>query len=448
LANSNTYLRKNLSLAWPLAINALLVQSMFMIDTLLVAPLGELPVAAMGIAITIIACALGVGMAIGNGVQILVARAYGSNVQQELAVTYWVGMFVNVSIALVFFFILVFFETELVSFLTDIPELISLSVSYLAITKYVILMAAYTQICTSFYNGSGVTKIPLKGYLIEIPVNALLSYLFINGFAEFQGLGLEGAALGSLAAVSFRVVFFLVVMKLDKKVDVVRPKWSLFLGAIQPQLREILPIAANFFVLFIGASVYQLLFAQLELHSFVAITLIFPWFRIGTQFVAAWAHASAIHISQTMGQKNISNLPIFIASCKSATIVLTVIVALLFFILSQNILSIYPKIEPETQKALAIIAPLYIILPIVRGYNSVSGNILRALGDSQRALRVNFTAQWLIALPLCALLILYFQVSVFWAFAIMPIEELLKVFHFQKFIKLNLKRIQRSIPTF
>ena len=79
LIHSNTYIRKNIALAWPLAVNALLVQSMLMIDTLLVAPLGDLPVAAMGIATVIVAFVLGIQIAIGNGIQLLVGRAFGAN---------------------------------------------------------------------------------------------------------------------------------------------------------------------------------------------------------------------------------------------------------------------------------------------------------------------------------------------------------------------------------
>lgn len=431
-----------MALAWPLAVNALLVQSMLMIDTLLVAPLGERAVAAMGIAITIIASALGVGMAIGNGVQILIARAYGSDIEEDLVISYWVGLFVNISASVLFFCALFFFESELVSFLTDDSELISLSVSYLSITKYVILFSAYTQICTSFYNGRGVTKIPLKGYLIEIPINIFLSYFLINGFDQYEGLGLVGAAWGTLVAVFLRTVYFYVIMKLDEKVNLAYPEERPFWIEIRPQLDEIVPIAANFFVLFIGASVYQFLYAQLDLYSFVAITLIFPWMRIGSQFVSAWAHASSINISQTLGQKDIESLDAFIPLCKKATLFLTLIVSLLLFLLSQNILLIYPKIELETQIALGVIAPLYILLPIIRGYNSVSGNILRALEDSKGALKVNFVSQWGISLPLCALLILYFKVSLFWAFGMMLVEELLKLYHFHRFIQLKIKLIK------
>lgn len=51
------------------------MQSMLMIDTLLVSPLGEIPLAAMGIATTIVAFVLGIQMALANGTQLVLSRA-------------------------------------------------------------------------------------------------------------------------------------------------------------------------------------------------------------------------------------------------------------------------------------------------------------------------------------------------------------------------------------
>lgn len=442
MIKSNTYIRRNFALAWPLAFNALLVQSMLMIDTLLVAPLGELPVAAMGIATTIVAFVLGIEIAIGNGIQLLVGRAFGSNNKADLAIAYWSGLFINISTALFFLFILTFFDSELIAAITDNSELALLAESYISITKYIVLLTAYTQVCTAFCNGQGNSKVPLKGFMIELPVNALLSYFLIHGFAAHEGLGVEGAAWGSLVAVFLRAVFLYLVLKADDKVDLTYPNNRLFRKEIGPQFAEIYPIAANFFVLSVGATVYQLLFAQLALFSFVAITLIFPWLRAGTQFPNAWAQASAISISQALGKKQTGDLKLFIASCTHIGMTLSVIIAVLFFILSQCIELIYPNIEADTQTALMIIAPLYIILPIIRAYNTVAGNILRALGNSNLVLKIHFVTQWIISLPICALLILHFDVSIFWAFAMIPIEELLKTIPFYKYKQFHIKRLE------
>ncbi|MEM5498359.1 MATE family efflux transporter [Paraglaciecola mesophila] len=435
LLKSVTYMQKNWALAWPLAFNALLVQSMLLIDTYLVAPLGELPVAAMGIAATIVAFVLGIEIAIGNGIQLLVGRAFGSNSREDLAVAYWSGLFINGLTSLVFLFVLHLFSTEIVASITDNPVLASLTESYLSTTQYIVLLTAYTQVCTAFCNGSGKTQVPLKGFMIELPVNALLSYLLINGFGDYPGLGLEGAAWGSLIAVLLRTIFLYVAMKADDRINLTYPSHRHFWAELRPQYSQIYPIAANFFILSVGATIYQLLFAQLDLYSFVAITLIFPWLRAGTQFPNAWAQASAISISQAIGQKNTGELKSFMTNCTKVGMTVSFVIAALLMLLSQFVLLVYPNIEPDTQVALMVIAPLYIVLPIIRAYNTVAGNILRALGNSNLVLKIHFVTQWLIALPICALLILYFEVSIFWAFAMIPIEELLKtlpLYHFKQ----------------
>lgn len=426
-------------MAWPLAFNALLVQSMLMIDTFLVAPLGELPVAAMGIATTIIAFVLGIEIAIGNGIQLLVGRAFGSKSQADLALAYWCGLALNVLTSLIFFLSLALFSNDLIKLITNNTDLVVQVEAYVSITKYIVLLTAYTQVCTAYCNGTGKTKVPLKGFMIELPINALLSYVLINGCLGYEGLGLEGAAWGSFIAILFRSLFLYLTLKFDNEIVLNFPKQRSFWKEIQPQFAEIYPIAANFFVLSIGATVYQLLFAQLDLYSFVAITLIFPWLRAATQFPNSWAQASAISISQALGKNDTKMLKEFIPKSTRIGVQISVIVAALLLILSYFMPWLYPDLDAETHLALVLIIPLYIAIPILRAYNTVSGNILRALGDSKLVLKIHIITQWCLALPLCALLILYFELSVFWAFAILPIEELLKMLPFYHYKQSHLK---------
>jgi putative MATE family efflux protein len=442
LLKSATYLQKNWALAWPLALNALLVQSMLLIDTYLVAPLGELQVAAMGVAATIVAFVLGIEIAIGNGVQLLVGRAFGAKSRDDLAVAYWSGLFINLVTAFIFLLALHLFSHQIVSFIVSDTDLARLTESYLSITQYIVVLTSYTQVCTAYCNGSGKTQVPLKGFMIELPVNALLSYVLINGAGDVQGVGLVGAAWGSLIAVVLRSLFLYLALKQDPSVDLAYPKSREFWGELKPQYAQIYPIAANFFILSIGATVYQLLFAQLNLFAFVAITLIFPWLRAATQFPNAWAQASAISISQAMGQGEIEELKRFIVSCTQVGMAISFVIAVLLSVLSQFLVFVYPDIEPDTQAALMLIAPLYIALPIIRAYNTVAGNILRALGYSHLVLKTHFVTQWLISLPICALLILYFEVSIFWAFAMIPIEELLKTLPFFRFKQRYINKLQ------
>ncbi|MGZ9899264.1 MATE family efflux transporter [Shewanella gaetbuli] len=426
------YVRRNISLAWPLALNALLMQSMLMIDTLLVSPLGEIPLAAMGIATTIVAFIMGIQMALANGSQLVMSRAVGSQNSLSLAKACWSGMSINFAVAFIFWILLVVFEQPLVNLITDNPQLQVEVIRYLSVAKYVVLLNAITQVCIALFNGLGKTKIPFKGYLIELPINACLSYVFIYGTAVTPELGVVGAAVGSLAAIFVRFVYLALCVKtlpdLDLKLKVDVPEG---LNNIRKHFVEIFPVAANVTMLSIGVSVYQLLYSQLSINAYVAITLVLPWMRAGGQFITAWAHSSAITISQAIGSKQLADLEENVNVSIKLAVLISIVTMIFFFVLSFFIADIYPDMKAETYQALAIIAPIYIFLPLVRGYNTVHGHVLRAMGHTTAVFKINFTGQWVISIPLCALLILYFDASIFWAFAIQPFEEIIKAYPFR-----------------
>ncbi|WP_413691632.1 MATE family efflux transporter [Psychromonas sp. KJ10-2] len=218
--SSQSYVKKNFSLAWPLALNGLLMQSMLMIDTLLVSPLGEIPLAAIGIATTIVAAVLGIQMALANGTQLVLSRAVGANNQVSLNKGLCSGFFINGAIAVIFWVILTLFDRPLIALLTDDMNLHREIAEYLNISKYIILFTAITQVMIALFNGLGKTKVPFKGYLIELPINAILSYLLIHGYhlsAEINsvGLGVQGAAIGSVIAITVRMIYLGLYIHLD-----------------------------------------------------------------------------------------------------------------------------------------------------------------------------------------------------------------------------------------
>jgi len=168
------------------------MQSMLMIDTLLVSPLGEIPLAAMGIATTIVAAILGIQMALANGTQLVLSRAVGAGNQESLSKGLWSGIFINGSVALLFWILLTLFDLPLIALLTDNISLHQEIADYLNISKYIILFTAITQVMIALFNGLGKTKIPFKGYLIELPINALLSYFLIHGVHAPEAIAFSG----------------------------------------------------------------------------------------------------------------------------------------------------------------------------------------------------------------------------------------------------------------
>ncbi len=442
---SRSYIRKNISLAWPLALNALLMQSMLMIDTFLVSPLGEVSLAAMGIATTIIAFVIGIQMALANGSQLVLSRAVGSGGGVVLNRGFWAGMAINMAIAGLFWGLITVFDQSLIRALTEDDSLHAEIMRYLSVSKYILIFNAITQVMIAFFNALGRTKVPFKGYLIEMPFNAALSYLLIHGMAGFQGLGVQGAALGSLFAIILRLVFLAYCVKYEKSADLsIKLLDSSLKRSIINHFKEIFPVAANITILQIGATIYLLIFSQLNINEYVAITLVMPWVRAGGQFITAWAHSSAITISQAIGSKKMDDLQDNVDTSIDISVVISCITALFFLALSFFLPDFYPNLDSATYHALAVISPLYIFLPIARGYNTVHGHVLRALGKTTEVFKVNFTGQWIISIPLCAFIVLGLDGSIFWAFAIFPFEEIVKMLPFRLLARKSLREFDQS----
>ncbi|WP_277869448.1 MULTISPECIES: MATE family efflux transporter [unclassified Vibrio] len=438
-------MRKNFSLAWPLAFNALLMQSMLMIDTLMVSPLGEIPLAAMGIATTVVAFILGIQMALANGTQLVLSRAVGSQTSGALSKAFLSGMIINLSVASLFWLLLTLFEQPLLHAITDDMSLHTEISGYLDVSKYLVLFTSVTQVITALFNSMGRTKVPLKGYVLELPINTALSYVLIYGISlsegvSIEGTGVQGAALGSVIAIAIRLIFLCLCVHLDSAITLnMRDQLSTLKRNIRLHFVEIFPVAANVTILSIGATTYQLMYSQLNINAYVAITLVFPWIRAGTQFITAWAHSSAITISQAIGSRKMDDLTKNVDTSIDVAVGISVVCAVFFAGLSLVIANVYPDLDPSTYEALAIIAPLYIFLPIIRGYNTVHGHVLRALGKTTAVFKINFTGQWLISIPLCALIIFGFDGSIFWAFAVQPFEEIVKALPFRALARKSLK---------
>lgn len=435
---SKYYLSKNLLLAWPLALNALLMQAMLVIDILLVSPLGEVAIAAMGIATTIIAFFIGVQLALANGSQLIISRVFGAKDKFAVEGAAINCIAINLVFSILFVVLLSLFGIQFIALLTDNPVIAEHVSDYLYIAKFTLLANSICQCIVAYLNGQSNTKTPLKAYLLEVPLNIVLSYLFIYGIADnssFVGFGVIGAALGSLVAIVIRLAYLLLYLKRNKLLPTrVESDINRFIG-LKVHFCEILPIATNFVVLSIGFTIYQLLFAQLSIFSYVAVTLVFPWLKMATLFIVSWAQANSIAISQAVGQNLQSHIPIIIRSCIKAGMVMALVLTLLLFGFSLSIKWIYPNVDPQTYLAAASIAPLYILLPIVRSYNTIAGNSLRALGKSVQVLKIHFTAQWLIILPLCTMFVLYWELPLFWAFVLLPLEEVIKSLPFYLMLK-------------
>ncbi|WP_196160733.1 MATE family efflux transporter [Reinekea sp. G2M2-21] len=434
---------KNASLAWPLAVNSILVQSMTLVDVLLIASLGDATISALGISTAIITFIIGFQYALASGTQLLLARFVGANQHREVAVHFLCGLLINGFFSFCVTAVLLTNLTQVLDVVLTEGAVRDEAFKYLFIVMWVLIPSSATQVMIVFFNARGETRVPLLGYLIEIPVNFTISLIFIYGLIGAPVLGLTGAAIGSVLGISVRLIFLSSRIMREKTRSVFYKVSALTLKTVRAHLVEVMPIAINFFMLSTGALLYQFLFAQRSVNEYAAIVLVFPWMQLGAQFVTAWALATSIHVSQMRGRNELSNIPEFTNQAIRFAMLLAVTLCFLYLLFSQLLPVFYSNLSTQTLISLASIAPVYILVPLVRTYNGLCGNTLRALGASSKVLAIHFVTQWIVALPLLTLLI-FFNAKLSWVFSVILVEECLKVPIFRNSIKYKNEELSKS----
>jgi len=428
---SKDTLLQNVSLAWPMTCNAILMQSVTIVDLLLIASLGDSQVAAFGIAGAMVTFLIGIQFAIANGTQLVLARTVGAGDKKRIGLVMASAWVCNLSFSILALVTLLLLGSPLIDFIAHDPMVAAEGKSYVQVSLLLLLFSSASQVIVVYFNATRNTRIPLYGFMIEIPCNIICSIVLIHGLWGLPALGLAGAAWGSVIAIVIRFTYLAYRFRQEKQRGRVEGVSIVNKASVIAHLQEVVPIVANFIVLLTGALLFQMLFAQLPVPAYAAITLVLPWIKIGSMFANTWTQASTIIISQHIGQKAWRAIPPFVYQSLFIARIISLFILLIFYTFSQIAPVLYPNLSEATLIALATIAPIYIILPLVRTNNMFCGNMLRAMGDSYLIVRINIITQWIISLPLCALLI-SLDAPLYSVFGIMLFDEILKWQPFRK----------------
>ena len=417
------------TLAWPIAMNAVLLQLILVIDTVLVTPLGEEALAAMGLAASIAGIVLGLLFAFSNAAQLIIAQAFGAKNSLAISKGFRSGRFVNVVIACLGILFIFTSATPLIHAIAETESMAIMSIDYLKIFSVVLVGAALSQNITVYFNATGNSRLPFYANLFELPINVVVSYMLIHGLLGLPALGLIGAAIGSAIAVSCRMLFLLIFYaKQQTKLADYREVQSnkLTYTDIKYHLKYATPIAGTFVSAVLANSVCMLIYAKLGINQFAALTLITPWIKVAGHLSTAWAQSTSIIVGQLLGDKRWDVLDGFISKAWRASFIISIIISLaylsMFFIFER----IYPELQSETLNTLWQFMPILVLVPFIRTSNTICGNVMRAGGDAKHIFWIHALTQWLIIVPLSALFVLYLELSAVWVFALILLEELIK----------------------
>lgn len=225
-------------LATPMIIGFFFVTSYNFVDRFFVSRLGDLAIAAVGMAFTVQLIVIALGSGIGIGVNSFIARNLGSKREDVSIDAAFHAFILAIVIGISFTILGLLIQKPLFHFLGADGELLGLILDYLTIIFFFTPLTLLSMFSNGIFQGWGDTVMPMKFMMVGTILNLILDPILIFGLGPFPELGIKGAALASGTGRTITLLYTLFVLFIKKKpthllFSKFKFRWSIIKGILQ-----------------------------------------------------------------------------------------------------------------------------------------------------------------------------------------------------------------------
>ena len=413
-----------LPLAFPIALQNLLMTSFRLVDTLMIGRLGDVSIAAVGLAgyASFLVELISFGMASGSAV--FVAQYHGANNRDGILRTYGTMLLFMVPVGLLFTVGVGAFPEFVMHLFTDDAALADEGARYLqfACVSYVSLtvnMAISTLLrCTE------QVRIPMISSGVSAALNAVMNYIFIFGSFGLPAMGVAGAGLAT-AISSLVNPLLMLAISIAKKNIVVAPIQKIFAirGFFKTFWSRALPVLLNEFFWSLSVVGINMVFGRMGTDNYAALTVERTLEGLAFVFFVGICNACNILVGKAVGAGKIEEAKMTAKRFLFLTPVLGAVLGLLIAALRIPLVGMFDLSEAAASTARTMLL-IFSVDATVRyiSYVEVVG-IFRAGGETRYVLITDVFSQYLFILPVVILCGLVWKLPFITTYLLMLIAD-------------------------
>ena len=418
-----------LTLCIPIIIQNLLSTLINMVDTIMVGGLGEISVAAIGIANQYFFLYNMALSGIIGGAGLFIAQFFGKHDKENIRKITALGTISALILGMIFAIVAIFYPKFIIHFFSLDENVIKIAESYFLIIGFCYPIIAISNV---FSMGSRSIRNPKLGMIcssISLGLNIILNYIFIFGKLGMPALGVSGAAIATVISRIVELILlvsYVYFIKSDYELrftfkDIRLINKDLFKAFVS----KTIPVFFNDTLWAFGTVLYAVAYSKAGTSAIAASQIASSTGNFFIMTAVCIAIGSSIMIGNELGADNIDKA---IHYSKKFSILVS-LAGLVFgglLILSIPILlkmfSVTPGLAPDIRKIFIIMG----ILMILKTFNTfIIIGVLRSGGDTKYALALEMGCMWFVSLPL-TFFAAYKGVSIYILVALTYTEEVAK----------------------
>lgn len=424
-----------LSIAVPVTLQNLLFSSLTFVDTLMIGALGDLPLAAVGMAGKW-TWFLGIVLfGFTSGAAVFLAQYFGAGDEHGIHRTHGLMGVCTLGVSLLFTACALLIPEKIIGLFTNDAAAIETACVYLRIVALAYPFQALRRTAGTVLESTQQVVIPFISAVCSVLTNVVFNALLIYGLCGFPALGVAGAAIATVMA-SVVDACVIHIAGLTRKTMLRAPLAQLLdirKDFVLRYLRIGAPALFNETTWALSNLIYSAVYGHMSTQAYAAITVCKSIEDLTCVAIFGLASSCAVMLGSYVGQGDMEKTEGCAWYHLRLTIILSLAIGLCVVFARGLILSVFGVSDAVRADAAAVLM-VYGLELVLRNipYMLVVG-IFRAGGDTKYALIVDFVCAYLVGIPLTALAGLVLHLSVPVTYLIMYLaEDVLKVFLYGK----------------
>ena len=427
------FLRRLAVLAIPVALQNLLTTTGSMVDTMMIASLGENTVGAVGLCAQFSSLMFSSYWGFVGGGVLFFAQYWGAKDDDGIDRSYGMTLIAMMTVALLFACMAVFFPWTVMRLYTDKASIQAIGVEYLHIVGFAYPLQVLSMAMSALLRSTGRVRIPLYGAIASVCTNIFLNWVLIYGHLGMPEMGIQGAATATVLAGLVNVLVVGALGKLQKHPYVLnfRRHFIWTLAFAKEYFRKCFPILCNEILIGVGNMGINMVLGR-QSEQAIAATAVFrtlEGFFIG--FFAGVSNSASVLVGTRVGA---GDLHTAYQRAKRLVLLCALIIlaaGLALFAVHRPLLTAM-SLEGESYRIGSGMLAIFCVAGVIRMCNWDMNDTYRSAGDAAKGTILEIVFMYAMVLPCVFLSGIVLKMEFLLVFAACYIDEPVRFVLMQK----------------
>lgn len=395
-----SFLKSLAAIAIPVALQNLLTTTASMVDTMMVAPLGELSVGAIGLCAQFSSLMFSCYWGFVGGGSLFFAQYWGSKEDDGIERSYGMTLAFMMVVALTFSGLALFAPELVMNLYTDKANIQEIGVQYLRIVGLAYPLQVLSMCMSALLRSTERVRIPLVASVASVGSNLFLNWVFIYGRLGAPAMGIRGAALATTCAAAVNVLVIYIAARATGYPFLfrVRSHFRWTGKAVKAYLIKCFPIICNELLIGVGNMVINITLGRQSEQVIAAIAVFRTLEGLIIGFFAGFSSAASILVGTCVGAGELETA--YQRAKRLVYLCSGVIFAtgLAVLALHRPILTAM-SLSGESYTAGVTFLTIYIFASLIRMGNWIQNDTYRASGDAVTGTVLEIVFMYAMVLP-------------------------------------------------